>query len=97
MHQTRISTTQVSSVMLKVEKVGNPKKGKTERAVGWTPECHKFESNPSKDRAMPEGDNPSFCDEFMKFTFFPWQFNSYSYFKASTKVLSNWAVDTLGD
>jgi hypothetical protein len=27
-------------------------------------------------RAMPEGDNPSFWDEFIKFTF-SWQFNSY--------------------
>jgi hypothetical protein len=25
------------------------------------------------------------------------QFNSYSYFKESTEVLSNWAVDTLED
>ena len=23
-------------------------------------ECHEIEPNPSKDRAMPEGDNPSF-------------------------------------
>jgi hypothetical protein len=33
-------------------------------------ECHEIEPNPSKDRAMPEEDNPSFGDEFMKFTFF---------------------------
>jgi hypothetical protein len=26
-----------------------------------------------------------------------WQFNSYSYIKASTEVLSNWAVKTYGD
>jgi hypothetical protein len=32
-------------------------------------ECHEIEPNPWKDRAMPEGDNPSFCDEFIKFTF----------------------------
>jgi hypothetical protein len=25
-----------------------------------TPECHEIEPNPSKDRAMHEGDNPSF-------------------------------------
>jgi hypothetical protein len=31
--------------------------------------CHEIEPNPSKDRAMPEGDNPSFLDEFIKFTF----------------------------
>jgi hypothetical protein len=28
---------------------------------------------------------------------FSWRFNSYSYFKASAEVLSNWAVETLGD
>jgi hypothetical protein len=28
---------------------------------------------------------------------FSWQFNSYSYSKASTDALSNWAVETLGD
>jgi hypothetical protein len=33
-------------------------------------ECHEIEPNPSKDRAMPEGDNPSFPDEFTKFTLF---------------------------
>jgi hypothetical protein len=27
-------------------------------------ECHEIEPNPSKDRAMREGDNPSFLDEF---------------------------------
>jgi hypothetical protein len=32
-------------------------------------ECHEIEPNPSKDRAIPEGDNPSFWDEFTKFTF----------------------------
>jgi hypothetical protein len=57
-------------------------------------ECHEIKPNPSKNRAMAEGDNPSFWD---KFTFFSWQFNSYSYSKAGTEVLSNWAVKTLGD
>jgi hypothetical protein len=33
-------------------------------------ECHEIEPNPSKNRAMPDGDNPSFRDEFIKFTFF---------------------------
>jgi hypothetical protein len=32
-------------------------------------ESHKTEPNPLKDRAMHEGDNPSFLDEFVKFTF----------------------------
>jgi hypothetical protein len=43
---------------------------KTERAVGWKIDCHETKLNPSKDRAMPEGDNPSFWDEFIKFTLF---------------------------
>jgi hypothetical protein len=29
-----------------------------------------IEPNPSKDRATPEGDNPSLWDEFRTFTFF---------------------------
>jgi hypothetical protein len=33
-------------------------------------ECHEIEPNLSKDRAMHEGDNPSFSDEFTKFTYF---------------------------
>jgi hypothetical protein len=28
--------------------------------------CHKIEPNPSKERALHEGDNPSFWDEFLK-------------------------------
>jgi hypothetical protein len=32
-------------------------------------ECHEIEPNPSKDRTMPEGDNPSFSDEFTKYIF----------------------------
>jgi hypothetical protein len=32
-------------------------------------ECHKIMPNPSKDRAMHEGDDPSFQDEFIRFTF----------------------------
>ena len=41
--------------------------------------CHEIEPNPSKDRAMHEGDNPSFLNEFMKFTFYL-MFYSYSYY-----------------
>jgi hypothetical protein len=33
-------------------------------------ESHKTEPNPSKDGAMHEGKNPSFLDEFIRFTFF---------------------------
>jgi hypothetical protein len=60
-------------------------------------ECHEIVLNPLKDRATPEGDNSSFSNEFTKLIFISRQFNSYSYFKASTEVLSNWAVETLGD
>jgi hypothetical protein len=76
MHQMRISTIQVSSVMLRSKhlEIGG-KNVKTERAFGWKPECHENESNPSKDRSMPEGDNPSFWDEFTRFiSFLPVQF-----------------------
>jgi hypothetical protein len=64
MHHMCISTTHVSSVMLRSKKLEIQKKKKknvkTERAVGWEPECHEIEPNPSKDKSMPEGDNPSF-------------------------------------
>jgi hypothetical protein len=50
--------------------------------------CHEIEPNPSKDRAMHEGDNPSFWNEFIKFTFF-WQNYSYSYFKQVPKYLNS--------
>ena len=54
MHQMRIST---KSKKKKVKTVKEPE------------ENPKIERNPTKDRAMHEGDNPSFWDEFMKFTF----------------------------
>jgi hypothetical protein len=60
MHQIRISTTQVSSVILR-SKVGNPEN--CERANKNQRECHDIEPNLSKDRAtlcMHERDNPSF-------------------------------------
>jgi hypothetical protein len=41
-------------------KIGNPKKVKTERTDKNQIESHEIEPNPSKDRAMHEGDNPSF-------------------------------------
>jgi hypothetical protein len=58
MHQMRISTTQVSSVMLRSTKLEIWKNVKTVRTVGWKPDCHEIEPNPSKDRAMPKRDNP---------------------------------------
>jgi hypothetical protein len=42
---------------------------KTERAIGWKPECYEIEPNPSKDRAMTEGYNSSFLDEFTIYFF----------------------------
>ena len=59
MHQMRISTNQVSSVVLR------PKKLKSEKLqIVKEPKkqilCHEIEPNPSKDRAMHEGDDPSF-------------------------------------
>jgi hypothetical protein len=33
-------------------------------------ECQEIDPNPSKDKAMPEGDNPSFWDAFTKSDFF---------------------------
>jgi hypothetical protein len=62
MHQMRISTNQVSSV-----KVGNPTNVKLwkSRRMKTKTECHEIEPNLWKDRAMPEGDNPSFWDEFI--------------------------------
>ena len=41
-----------------------PKKKKTKQIL-----CHEIEPNPSKERAMHEGDNPSFLDEFNKIYF----------------------------
>jgi hypothetical protein len=62
MHQMRISTTQVSSVMLRSKKLEIRKKVKTvkESSDENQTESHEIEPNPSKDKAIPEGDNPSF-------------------------------------
>jgi hypothetical protein len=72
MHQICISTTQVSSVMLRSESWEAGKKCGycKSRRMKTKQECHEIEPNLSKDRAMPEGDNLSFWDEFTKFTFF---------------------------
>ena len=72
MHQMRISTTQGSSVMLR-SRVEGPKKKMwklLEPSDENQTQCHDIEPNPLKNRAMPEGDNPSFWDEFTKFTIF---------------------------
>jgi hypothetical protein len=94
MHQMRISTNQVSSVVLR------PKKLEIRKIVKTVKEPNKPNTVPwnwaKSVEAMHEGKNPSFWDEFIKFTPFL-EFYLHSYFQASTKVLSNWAVETLGD
>jgi hypothetical protein len=66
-----------------------------ELSDGNQTECHEIEPNLLKDRAMPEGNNPSIWDEFTKSTFFlTFQF---IFVLVSTETLSNWAVETLGD
>jgi hypothetical protein len=57
--------------------------------------CHEIEPNPLKDRAMPEGDNPSFWDEVMKFTFFLDNSVHSSISKQAPKYC--WAIETLVD
>ena len=58
MHQMRISTNEVSSVVLgpKKLKVEEKKCEKCKRAKRKTILCHEIEPNPSKERAMDEGD-----------------------------------------
>jgi hypothetical protein len=72
MHQMHISTTQVSSVMLRSKKLEIKEKNVQlkEPSDENQTECHGIKPNPSKNRAMPEGGNPSFWDEFTKFYFF---------------------------
>jgi hypothetical protein len=75
MHQMRSSTNKVSSVMLRPNKLEIRKKNvKTVNEPEKNPECHEIEPNPSKNRLVHEGDNPSFWDEFIIY------FNSYLYF-----------------
>jgi hypothetical protein len=91
MHQMRISTNRVSSAVLRPKKLEIRKEIENSIRV-WKKRqilCHEIEPNPLKDRAMHEGNNPSFWDESIKFTF------SEKFY--CTEVLSNWAVETLGD
>jgi hypothetical protein len=60
MHQMRISANKVSSVMLRPKKLEIRKKNVKTVKEPRKPKCHEIEPNPSKDRAMHEGDNPSF-------------------------------------
>jgi DNA-binding transcriptional regulator GbsR (MarR family) len=59
MHQMHISTNQVSSVVLRPKKLEIRKIVKTvkePRKTKYKVLCHEIEENPSKDRAMHEGD-----------------------------------------
>jgi hypothetical protein len=69
-----ILTTLVSSVVFRLKKLEIKKKKKELKSV-YEPKkpqtlCHEIEPNPSKDRAMHEGDNFSFSDEFIEIYFF---------------------------
>jgi hypothetical protein len=60
MHQMHISTTNISSVMLRSKKLEIRGKNMWKLKDPWNEnqtECHEIEPNPSKDRAIPEGDN----------------------------------------
>jgi hypothetical protein len=97
MHQMRISTNQVSSVMFKHKKLeirGENVKTVKEPIKTKQP-WNEIGPNSSKDRAMherrnpmPEGDNPSFWDEFIKFTFFVHSWIHIRIFKQVPKYLA---------
>jgi hypothetical protein len=85
----RISTNlNVSSVVFR------PKKLEIRKIIVKTvkePEkilCQEIEPNTSKHRAMHEGDDPSFRDEFMKFTFFFTVLIIFRIFKEVPKYLA---------
>ena len=60
MHQMRISTNEVSSVVLEPKKLEVEKKKTREKCKEQKKKkiilCHEIEPNPSKERAMHEGD-----------------------------------------
>jgi hypothetical protein len=56
-----------------------------------------IEPNPSKNRAICLREIILRFEMNLQNLLFSRQFNSYWYFKASSEVLSNWAVETLGD
>jgi hypothetical protein len=57
MHQMRVSTTRVFSVMLLSKELEIREREKKDENQT---ECHEIEPNSWTDRAMPEGNNPSF-------------------------------------
>ena len=66
MHQMRISTNEVSSMVLepKMLEIGKEKLWKVYRAEKIIL-CHEIEPNPSKERAMHEGDIYFLLDSFI--------------------------------
>jgi hypothetical protein len=58
--------------------------------------CHEIEPNPWKDRAMHEGDNPSFRYEFINFVFFLTIFIFFGIFKQEPKYLATGLHRPLG-
>jgi hypothetical protein len=66
-HQMHISTSGTHA-----ETVGNPKNCENCNRVEKKKQlpCREIETNLSKDRARHQGDNLSFSDKFIKFTFF---------------------------
>jgi hypothetical protein len=97
MHQMRISTTQVSSVMLRSKKLEIRKKN----YENWKNRRMKTKQSAMKLSQIRRRIELYLREIIIRFEFtnlvFSWQFNSYSYFKASTEGLCNWAVETLGD
>jgi hypothetical protein len=99
MHQMRFSTTQFSSVML------SSKKLEIRKCENWESRRMKTKQSAMKLSQIRRRIYTELClreiilrfDVNLQNLLLYWQFNSYSYSKASTEVLSNWAVETLGD
>jgi hypothetical protein len=98
MHQMCISTTQVSSVMLRSTKLEIQKK----YCEIWKSRRVKTKNSDMKLSQIRRRIKLYLREIILRFEMnlenllFSWQFKSYSYFKASTDVPSNWAVETLG-
>jgi hypothetical protein len=99
MHQMRISTTQVFSVMLRSKKLDIRKKCEKWKShrMKTKKECHEILSQISQRIELCVREIILRFEMNLQNLLFSWQFNSYSYFIASTEVLSYWAVETVGD
>jgi hypothetical protein len=96
LHQMRISTTQVSLVMPRSKKLEIRKKKKCENCKSrWM----KTKQSAMKLSEIRRRIKLCLREIILRFEMnlqnflFSWQFNSYSYFKASTEVLSKWAAE----